>query len=149
VVDQNEERLATARILGAELAINSAKEDAVRAVRSWAGGLGAEHVVEAVGIQATRRAAVGMAAKGARLLFLGLGENDTSLPWVDMVRNEQSVMTSFAYAPRDFAAAVGLVESRRIDLKPWTETRPLEHGQAAFVKMAHNPGPILKMMLKI
>jgi threonine dehydrogenase-like Zn-dependent dehydrogenase len=149
VVDQNDERLAVARKLGADLVINNAREDAVRAVRAWAGGLGADHVVEAVGIQATRRAAVAMAAKGARLLFLGLGENDSALPWVDMVRNEQAVFTSFAYAPRDFAASVALIESRRVDLTPWTETRPLEEGQAAFSTMAHRPGPILKMMLKV
>jgi L-iditol 2-dehydrogenase len=149
VVDQNDERLAVARALGADLVVNNAREDAVRAVRAFAGGHGAEHVVEAVGIQATRRAAVAMAAKGARLLFLGLGENDSSLPFVDMVRNEQAVLTSFAYAPRDFAASVGLIESRRIDLKPWTETRPLEDGQAAFAKMARAPGPVLKMMLTV
>jgi 2-desacetyl-2-hydroxyethyl bacteriochlorophyllide A dehydrogenase len=149
VVDQNEARLLTARTLGADLVINNAREDAVRAVRSWAGGLGAEHVVEAVGAQATRRAAVAMSAKGARLLFLGLAEAESSLPWVDMVRNEQSVFTSFAYAPRDFAASVALIESRRLDLKPWTEARPLEQGQAAFVRMARDPGPVLKMMLKV
>jgi 2-desacetyl-2-hydroxyethyl bacteriochlorophyllide A dehydrogenase len=149
VVDPNEERLAVARQLGADLAVNNAREDAVRAVRSWTGGAGADQVVEAVGIQVTRRAAVAMAAKGARLLFLGLGENDSALPWVDMVRNEQAVLTSFAYAPRDFAASVGLIESRRFDLKPWTETRPLEDGQAAFVKMARDPGATLKMMFKL
>ena len=149
VVDTNEERLAVARKLGADLAINNAREDAVRAVRAWSGGDGPEQVVEAVGIQATRRAAVAMAARGSRLLFLGLGENDTSLPWVDMVRNEQAVFTSFAYAKRDFAAAVGLVGARRFDLKPWTETRPLEDGQAAFAKMARAPGATLKMMFTL
>jgi L-iditol 2-dehydrogenase len=149
VVDTNEERLAVARKLGADLAINNAREDAVRAVRSWSGGDGPEQVIEAVGIQATRRAAVAMAARGSRLLFLGLGENDSSLPWVEMVRNEQAVFTSFAYAKRDFAAAVGLVAARRFDLKPWTETRPLEDGQAAFAKMARAPGATLKMMFTL
>jgi threonine dehydrogenase-like Zn-dependent dehydrogenase len=90
-----------------------------------------------------------MAAKGARLLFLGMAENDSGLPWVDMIRNEQSVVTSFAYAPRDFEAAVALVQSRRFDLKPWTEARPLEDGQAAFAKMARSPGAILKMMFTL
>jgi threonine dehydrogenase-like Zn-dependent dehydrogenase len=90
-----------------------------------------------------------MAARGSRLLFLGLGENDSSLPWVDMVRNEQAVFTSFAYAKRDFAAAVGLVGARRFDLKPWTETRPLDDGQAAFLKMARAPGATLKMMFTL
>jgi threonine dehydrogenase-like Zn-dependent dehydrogenase len=66
-----------------------------------------------------------------------------------MIRNEQAVVTTFAYAPRDFAAAVGLVESRRFDLKPWTEARTLDHGQAAFQKMARDPGATLKMMFKI
>jgi threonine dehydrogenase-like Zn-dependent dehydrogenase len=149
VVDQNEERLAVARKLGADLAINNAREDAVRAVRAATGGAGAEQVVEAVGHAATRRAAVAMSAKGSRLLFLGMGENDSALPWVDMIRNEQSVVTSFAYAPRDFQAAVALVQSRRFDLKPWTEARPLEGGQAAFEKMAHHPGAILKMMFQL
>jgi threonine dehydrogenase-like Zn-dependent dehydrogenase len=149
VVDTNDERLAAARKLGADLAINNAREDAVRTVRSWSGGGGVEQVIEAVGIQATRRAAVAMAARGARLLFLGLGENESSLPWVDMVRNEQAVFTSFAYAKRDFTAAVGLVAARRFDLKAWTETRPLEDGQAAFAKMANAPGATLKMMLKV
>ena len=149
VIDQNEERLAAARRLGADVVVNNAREDAVSAVRSWAGGAGAEHVVEAVGVAATRRAAVAMAAKGARLLFLGMGENDSALPWVDMVRNEQAIITTFAYTPRDFAESVGLIASRGFDLKPWTETRPLEDGQAAFVKMARNPGATLKMMLRV
>jgi threonine dehydrogenase-like Zn-dependent dehydrogenase len=149
VVDQNEERLAVARRLGADLVIDNTREDAVRAVRAWSGGAGAEQVVEAVGLSATRRAAVAMSARGSRLLFLGMGENDSALPWVDMIRNEQGVVTSFAYAPRDFAVAVGLVASRRFDLTPWTETRPLEEGQAAFAKMARAPGATLKMMLKV
>ena len=149
VVDQNEKRLQAARKLGADLVINNAREDAVRAVRAATGGAGAEQVVEAVGHAATRRAAVAMSAKGSRLLFLGMGENDSPLPWVDMIRNEQSVFTSFAYAPRDFQAAVALVQSRRFDLTPWTEARPLGEGQAAFVKMARSPGATLKTMFTL
>ena len=66
-----------------------------------------------------------------------------------MTRNEQAVFTSFAYTPRDFEAAVRLVEARRFDLKPWTETRPLADGQASFLKMARDPGATLKLMLTV
>jgi len=149
VIDQNEERLAVARRLGADLAINSAREDPVKAVRSFSGGGGAECVVEAVGIEAVRRAAVSAAMKGARILFLCMAENDSALPWIEMVRNEQAVFTSFAYTPRDFRASVQLIESRRFDLKPWTESRPLEEGQESFLKMARNPGATLKLMFKV
>jgi threonine dehydrogenase-like Zn-dependent dehydrogenase len=121
--------------------VNDARLEAARR-------LGADAVVEAVGTAATRRTAVALAAKGARLILLGLAENDTPLPWVDMIRNEQTLFASFAYAPRDFLDSVDLIESRRVDIRAWTEVRPLEDGQAGFVKMARDPGATLKLLLK-
>jgi threonine dehydrogenase-like Zn-dependent dehydrogenase len=115
-------------------------------VRDWSDG-GAEAVVEAVGSGDTRRTAVALAAKGARLVLLGLAENDSPLPWIDMIRNEQSLVTSFAYAPRDFFDSLELIESRRVDIGPWTETRPLADGHAGFVKMTRDPGATLKLVL--
>jgi 2-desacetyl-2-hydroxyethyl bacteriochlorophyllide A dehydrogenase len=149
VVDVNERRLHAARRLGADLLVDASREDAAAAVRSWAEGRGAEHVVEAVGRPATRRAAAAATASGGRLVFLGLAENDSALPWIEMIRKEQAVFTSFAYTPRDFEAAVRLVAARRFDLTPWTEERPLSDGQAAFAKMAHAPEDTLKLMLRV
>ena len=147
VIDVNDARLQAAQRLGAGLVVNAAREDVAAAVRDWSGG-GAEAVIEAVGSEATRRTAVAVAAKGARLLFLGLAENDSPLPWIEMVRNEQAIFTSFCYAPRDFEDSVRLLESRQVDIRAWTESRPLADGQAGFAKMARNPGATLKMMLK-
>lgn len=147
VIDVNDERLLAAKRLGADLTVNAAREDAAAVIRSWSNG-GADAVVEAVGTAATRRAAGAVAAKGARLLLLGLAENDSPLPWIDMIRNEQAVFTSFAYAPRDFEDSVKLLESRKVDIRAWTEARPLSDGQAGFQKMARNPGATLKMLLK-
>jgi threonine dehydrogenase-like Zn-dependent dehydrogenase len=149
VADLNAGRLAVAQTLGADLVIDASREDPAAALRSWTNGRGVEHVVEAVGVAATRRAAVAATASGGRLLFLGLAENDTALPWLDMIRKEHAIFTSFAYAPRDFEAAVRLVEARRLDLRRWTETMPLASGQAAFAKMAHEPGETLKLMLTV
>jgi 2-desacetyl-2-hydroxyethyl bacteriochlorophyllide A dehydrogenase len=147
VVDVNDARLEAARRLGADLTVNTARDDAPAAVRDWSKG-GADAVVEAVGTAATRRTAVALAAKGARLVLLGLAENDTPLPWVDMIRNEQTLLASFAYAPRDFLDSLDLIESRRVDIRDWTETRPLDDGHAGFVKMARDPGATLKLVLK-
>jgi alcohol dehydrogenase len=108
----------------------------------------ADAVVEAVGTAATRRTAVALAARGARLVLLGLAENDSPLPWIDLIRNEQTLVASFAYAPRDFQDSVELPESRRVDIRAWTETRALADGQAGFLKMAKHPGPTLKLLLK-
>jgi threonine dehydrogenase-like Zn-dependent dehydrogenase len=147
VIDVNDERLRVARQLGADLTLNAAREDAVATARSWSDG-GAAAVVEAVGTAATRKSAVAVAAKGARVLLLGLAENETPLPWIDTIRNEQAFLTSFAYTPRDFEDSVRLLESRRVDIRAFTEARPLADGQAAFEKMARRPGATLKMLLK-
>jgi 2-desacetyl-2-hydroxyethyl bacteriochlorophyllide A dehydrogenase len=147
VIDVNEARLEAARKLGADLIVDARRGDAVRAVRDWSGG-GASGVVEAVGSDATRRSAVALAAKGARIVLLGLAQNESALPFIEMIRNEQSLVTSFCYAPRDFEAAVALIEARRFDLRPWTEVRPLADGQAAFLKLVREPGATLKLMLK-
>ena len=41
------------------------------------------------------------------------------------------------------------VESRQIDLRAWTETRPLADGQAGFEKIAYAPGSTLKMVFEV
>jgi 2-desacetyl-2-hydroxyethyl bacteriochlorophyllide A dehydrogenase len=148
VTDVSPERLAAAKALGADLALDASRPDAFEALRSFTDG-GAECVIEAVGTEATRRAAVRATARGGRIVFLGIAANESSLPWIEMVRNEQAIFTSFAYAPKDFEASVRMVEGRRFDLKPWTESRRLEDGQDAFLTMAHRPGAILKMMLEV
>src|SRR4051812_2617267 len=148
VVDTNQGRLEVARRLGADAVVVSGGEDPVEAVRKWCDG-GTEVVVETAGITATRRQAVGCCRRGGRLVFVGLAENDSPLPWIEMIRDEKSVFTTFAYAPRDFVAALRIVASRQIDLRPWTETRPLEDGQAGFEKIAYAPGSTLKMVFEV
>jgi threonine dehydrogenase-like Zn-dependent dehydrogenase len=148
VVDTNEARLEVARKLRADNVILSGVQDPVEAVRKWSGG-GTEVVVETAGITVTRRQAVGCCRRGGRLVFVGLGENDSPLPWIEMIRDEKAVFTTFAYTPRDFQAALRIVESRQIDLRPWTETRPLDEGQAGFEKIAYAPGSTLKMVFEV
>ncbi|HXX94420.1 MAG TPA: alcohol dehydrogenase catalytic domain-containing protein [Planctomycetota bacterium] len=148
MVDKNEERLAVARKLRADHVISAAQEDPVEAVRRWSDG-GAEFVIETAGITATRRQAVACARRGGRLLFIGMTENDSPLPWIEMIRDEKSVFTTFCYTPRDFQTSLRIIESRQIDLRPWTETRPLEEGQAGFEKIAHHPGSTLKMVFRV
>jgi 2-desacetyl-2-hydroxyethyl bacteriochlorophyllide A dehydrogenase len=148
VVDKNEERLAVAKRLRADHLIASEREDPVEAVRRWSDG-GTEFVIETAGISATRRQAVNCCRRGGRLLFVGMTENDSPLPWIEMIRDEKSVFTTFCYAPRDFLTSLRLIESRQIDLRPWTETLPLDAGQAGFEKIAYNPGSTLKIVFKV
>jgi L-iditol 2-dehydrogenase len=148
VVDKNEARLAVATKLGADHVVASGKEEAADAVRRWSGG-GTEFVIETAGISATRRQAVSCCGRGGRIVFVGLAENDSPLPWIEMIRDEKTIFTTFAYTPRDFLTALRLIESRQIDLRPWTETHSLDDGQASFEKIAYDPGSTLKIAFKI
>ncbi len=149
VIDRNEKRLEVARRLGADLVLNSDRADAAAETRRFFGGEGAEYVVEAAGHEATRRAAVGCCRRGGRLLFIGMAEMNSSLPWIEMIRDEKSVFTTFAYTPRDFAASLRLIESGKIDLASWTEVLPLERGQEGFMKITFDPGSTLKLMFTV
>ena len=148
IVDKNEKRLEVARQLKADQTFSAAKGDPVAAVREWSDG-GTEFVIETAGIEATRRQAINCCRRGGRVLFIGMSEMESSLPWIEMIRDEKSVFTTFCYTPRDFLTALRLIEAKRLDLTPWTETRPLDDGQAGFLKMARDPGSTLKMMFKI
>jgi 2-desacetyl-2-hydroxyethyl bacteriochlorophyllide A dehydrogenase len=148
VVDKNEARLQAASALRADHVVVSGQEDPVDAVRRWSDG-GTEFVIETAGISATRRQAVGCTRRGGRMVFVGLAENESPLPWIEMIRDEKTVFTTFCYSPRDFLTALRLIESRQIDLRPWTETRPLDEGQAGFEKIAYDPGSTLKIVFKV
>ena len=143
VVDKNEERLEAVREIGADEVIKSDDKKARERI-----GL-VDFVFEAVGVSAMRRLAVEICQRGGRMAFLGLGENETSLPFVEMIRNELAIFTSFAYTPADFLESVRLIESGHGPLLKWTETRRLEEGQEGFLKMAHGPGGVLKLLFKV
>jgi len=149
VIDRNVKRLEVSRQLKADRVINSATEDAAAAVRQWSGGQGAEFVIDAVGNDPVRKAAVKACSRGGRILLIGMAENESTLPFIEMIRDEKSLLTTFCYTPRDFVTALNLLESRSLNLSPWSETRPLEDGQASFMKMAHNPEATMKLIFKL
>ena len=148
VIDKNEKRLEVAKQLGADHVVSGSAGDPVPAARKWSDG-GTEFVIETAGIEVTRRQAVNCCRRGGRILFIGMAEMESSLPWIEMIRDEKAVFTTFCYSPRDFKTALNLIEAKKLDLTPWTETRPLDDGQAGFLKMAKDPGATLKMMFKI
>ena len=73
VADISETRLGMADTYGADLLINSAKEDLEEAVMRRTGGIGADVVITAVPVPAIQQQSVRMAARQGRInLFGGL-----------------------------------------------------------------------------
>jgi len=143
IVDKNEARLNAASQIGADIVINVDRDSAKEKIGT------VDYVFDAVGVSSMRRLSLDICKRGGRIGFLGMGENETTLPFIDMIRNEQAIFTSFAYTPADFAESVRLIESGCGPLLKWMETRNLEEGQESFLKMAREPGGVLKLLFKI
>lgn len=148
VVDINGDRLAIAAKLGATSAFHSGQVDAVSEIDKATRGRGVDVAVDAVGLGKTRQDATQVCRSGGEVLLLGMAEDRAPLDFIPLIRKELKLKTSFAYTVNDFHKAVRLIVDRTIDIRPWTEMRPLGEGQAAFDKMVGCPGPTLKMILK-
>ena len=138
VVEPNPARAEALRTLGASNVIDPR-------VGSLPEGL--DFVVDAVGRGVTREAAVRGVRKGGTVLLLGLDEGPTTLDFQDVVRREVRIQGSFAYTPEDFAMALAMLADGLVQLDAFTDVLPLEAGQAAFDRLASDPGDRLKILL--
>jgi 2-desacetyl-2-hydroxyethyl bacteriochlorophyllide A dehydrogenase len=148
VADTNAQRLDAAGHSGATV-IDSNTTDPIETIRAQTDGRGVDYALDAVGVTATRRAAAAVVRRGGRIALLGLGENESSLPFIELIRGEIAIFTTFAYTPADFRESIQHIEGKRVTLCPWSETRPLTEGQACFDKMTHAPGATLKLILRV
>jgi S-(hydroxymethyl)glutathione dehydrogenase/alcohol dehydrogenase len=94
-VDQFESKLEMARRLGATHAVNSANDDAVKAVRALTGGAGVDHAFEAVGNATLVRQCIESLAIRGTATIVGVLPPDAMIefPWM-AIRPECRVQTS-------------------------------------------------------
>jgi len=139
VADLDDNRLAVAETLGADVVLHSRREDVLAAVRKMTGGRGAEVVVDAVGAAGTRRLAVSVARPGGEIVWLGLHDDPTEVSGFDVVLGERKIFGSFAVTPRELRVALGLFAAGRIALDPWVRTFPLAEGARVFRELVSAP----------
>ena len=90
-VDIREEKLALAQKVGADVVINSAKVDAVKAIKEATEGRGADVVIDFSGIPAAQLQSIRSASKMGRVVFLGISHQGLDLTEkdVDLIMREQ------------------------------------------------------------
>jgi alcohol dehydrogenase len=79
LIDQDENRLKAAKSLGATHAINSADGKAAEKVMALTGGMGADAVIEAVGLPATFELCQKLVAPGGRIANIGVHGKSATL----------------------------------------------------------------------
>ncbi len=136
VLELSEERRAQARALGADEVFGDVGE-AAEAI----GGMGADLVLDAVGAQATRAAALELVRAGGRAVYVGLAADDTTLGFHDVVRRQLTLQGSYAYTMDDYDQAHEWLVSGQASLGDLPDVLPLEDGPEMFARLAKGPPP--------
>jgi threonine dehydrogenase-like Zn-dependent dehydrogenase len=136
VLELSEERRAQARALGADEVFGDVGE-AAEAI----GGMGADLVLDAVGAQATRAAALELVRPGGRAVYVGLAADDTTLGFHDVVRRQVTLQGSYAYTMADYDQAHQWLISGEASLGDLPDVLPLEDGPDMFARLAKGPPP--------
>src|SRR5205823_8386576 len=101
VIEPQDARRRRAQALGA----HSVHSDGT-AARQAADELGFDLVLDAAGAQATRALAVELVRPGGRVVWIGLAADDTTLSFHTVVREQITIIGSYAYTMADFEQAL-------------------------------------------
>lgn len=142
IVDLNESRLEIAKELGGIAVTDSGLASSVPQD-------GFDAAIDAVGAGITRQKCVKAVRRGGRVIFTGLHEAESTLPINDMIREEVTTKGAFAYSNEDFATALEWIGQKKVNLLPWTVTKPLEEGADCFERLIAGPGKIAKYLLRV
>ncbi|MFP5371212.1 MAG: alcohol dehydrogenase catalytic domain-containing protein [Actinomycetes bacterium] len=107
-VARNEERLALARELGADVTVDASTADVAGDIRAVTGGAGADVVFELVGTAQTSAAALASLGKAGTLVYVGYSFDRIELNPLSLVVPEQRILTSVGNRRSELVRALDL-----------------------------------------
>jgi threonine dehydrogenase-like Zn-dependent dehydrogenase len=111
VVDLKADRRAMAERLGAKLTLGASQRAVPEELRKWSGGYGPDVVIDTTGVPSVLSQAVDIVARGGDVVVVGLTGGTAPFSPGVLPEKEVSIHGASCAAPKDFAAAVRLVES--------------------------------------
>jgi L-iditol 2-dehydrogenase len=149
VSDTQAGRLSVAAAWGATHTLDATQGAAAGRVREIVAE-GVEHVIDAVGADATREDGLRALRPGGTMVFAGLHAEASPIPANYVIRQELRIQGCFAYAQGDYAEAMDLLAEGEIPFSgEWIEERPLAQGGAAFADLVAGRARTTKIMLRV
>jgi alcohol dehydrogenase len=148
-VDVRDKRLAVARQYGATI-IDARKGNVVERIKHLTGGEGADVAIEAVGIPEVFSQALRSVRRFGSVSVVGVFSQPAEFPLQDYCAKANGVRLSIGlgYIGRT-SKLLGLVESGRVDLKPFvTHTFPLSDALEAYELFENHQDDCIKVLLK-
>jgi L-iditol 2-dehydrogenase len=147
VTDRDPHRLAVARLLGADQAIDVGRTDPVAAVEAATHGRGADAVFEAVGIAATVAQSIAVARPGGQVTWIGNSAPEVEFPMQQLVTRELTVRGAYGFVD-EFEHAADALAAGRIDARKLIErVAPLDEGEELFRQLAAGSLSTIKVVL--
>jgi 2-desacetyl-2-hydroxyethyl bacteriochlorophyllide A dehydrogenase len=144
--DTDPDRRAIGQEFGVKV-LDPLAEDVVGLIEAETNGEGVEAAIDAVGLAVTRQECIAAVARGGRVIFVGLHDEESTIQSNLVIRNEVSLEGSFAYAPVDFADGFQWLVQGNLQIDPWLVKAPLADGGQCFERLLSQPGPAAKILL--
>jgi threonine dehydrogenase-like Zn-dependent dehydrogenase len=161
VSEVSQKRLKLAKELGADVAIDAAKEDPLQKVieltgtgRSFSGKGGgcADIVMECSGVPVAMQQAIEMTRTGGRIVLVGVFEQEVPLNINHIIHKQLSIISSYSKGQKpigeEIKAAIELISSGKVDAKSLiSHVFPLDKIMEAF-EVQTNPEQSIKVIIK-
>lgn len=148
VAELNPHRAALARSLGADLVVNPQQPTALAELRSFFGEDGCAVVLDAAGFAASRQLAVKLVATGGFIGLAGMGEPETTLDCVELIRREIRMAGIYGYGRDEFQRSISWIAQGRINRQGWITEASLWDGQKVFEELVQPETCYTKVILK-
>ncbi|MDD4860127.1 MAG: alcohol dehydrogenase catalytic domain-containing protein [Dehalococcoidales bacterium] len=146
VAGRRASRLKAAKISGADMVIDAAKEDTVAAILNATNGLGADVVYECAGQQTTYDQALQIARGGGKVILVALYEQP--ITWKPITATNKN-LTMIGILGGHFTSTLEYMNAGKVNTKPLiSHTFSLDKAPEAFRTQADAPDAI-KVMLKM
>jgi propanol-preferring alcohol dehydrogenase len=150
-VDTIDSALERAKKVGADKVINPRKESPVQKIKDLTGGMGVDLALEFIGLRETIEQAVGCIRVGGRVVVVGLGPDNISLPPpIAFVRAELSFLGSYGSTTLEIQNVVDLVASGKLNLSDSiTERFSLEEVNKGLDHLYKKIGNPIRIVIEI
>ena len=132
-ISRDEARLGLAKELGADITVNSDKDDIVKIVMDETDGKGADAVILAVGSEAAVAGAFDLISPLGRMVVIGISLGSIKVPWFQVVNKALNIKGNLGATWSSWEGALKAISSGTVKGdKLITHTLPLAEWQKAF-----------------
>ena len=150
LVDLLDDRLETARALGAETALWTTAAQVVAHAREWSGGDGPQVVIDATGVPAAVEAAVELVTPAGRVVQVGMSGDSVTLRLGSFTEKELDVVGVACCGTGEFAEAVDLTERNAARLAQLVSHEfPLQEAPEALHFAMEHPDDVMKVVIRV